>query len=133
MVCYPHVLKAANIPGPCPVWRTLDPLPDGERYLLLLVRNHVLRGLSVVCYLDNILIAAPTESEHNLILEHVLQRLQESRIHLCEEKCMFGQQQVKCLGHCIDAMRIHPKVHAISEARSSREKRPSQRLNYIYN
>ena len=41
---------------------------------------------------------------------------------------MFGQQQVKYLGYCIDAMRIHPKVHAISEARSSKEKRPSQRL-----
>ena len=83
------------------------------------VMDCVLQGLPVACYLDDILIAAPTESEHNLILEQVLQRLQESGIHLCEEKCMFGQQQVEYLGHCIDAMGIHPtknKVRAISEA-----------------
>ena len=81
--------------------------------------DRVLQGLPVACYLDDILIAAPTESEHSLILEQVLQRLQESGIYLCEEKCMFGQQQVEYLGHCIDAMGIHPtknKVRAISEA-----------------
>ena len=35
----------------------------------------VLQGLPVACYLDYILITAPTESEHNLILEEVLQRV----------------------------------------------------------
>ena len=62
----------------------------------------------------NILIAPLTESEHNLILDQVLQRLQESGIHLCEEKCMFRQRQVKYLRHCINAKGIHPtknKVH----------------------
>ena len=83
------------------------------------VMDRVLQGLPVACYLDDILIAAPTEREHNLILEQVLQRLQESGIHLREEKCMFGQQQVEYLGHRIDATGIHPtqnKVRALSEA-----------------
>ena len=81
------------------------------------VMDCALQGLPVACYLDDILIAAPTE--HNLILEQVLQGLQGSGIHLCEEKCMFRQQQVEYLGHHINAIGIHPtknKVHAISEA-----------------
>ena len=83
------------------------------------VMDRVLQGLSVACYLDDILIAAPTESEHNLILEQVLQRLQDSGIHLSAEKCKFGQEQVEYLGHLIDATGIHPtrnKVRAINEA-----------------
>ena len=51
------------------------------------VMDRVLQGLPVACYLDDILIAAPTEQEHNLILEKVMNRLQESGIHLREEKC----------------------------------------------
>ena len=74
--------------------------------IFLAVMARVLQGLPVACYLDNILIAAPTENEHNLVLNQVLQRLQESGIHLCEEKCMFGQQQIEYLGHRIDVMGI---------------------------
>ena len=67
----------------------------------------------MACYLDDILIAAPTEPEHNLILEKVINRLQESGIHLQEEKC------VEYLGHTIDTTGIRPmedKVRAIHEA-----------------
>ena len=83
------------------------------------VMDRVLQGLPVACYLDDILIAAPTEQEHNLILEKVINRLQESGIHLHEEKCEFAQERVEYLGHMIDATGIHPtedKVHAIHEA-----------------
>ena len=40
------------------------------------VMDHVLQDLPVACYLDDIPIAAPTESEHNLVLEQVSQRKQ---------------------------------------------------------
>ena len=40
------------------------------------VMDHVLQGLPVARYLDDILIATPTESEHSLVLEQVLQRKQ---------------------------------------------------------
>ena len=56
------------------------------------VMDRVLQGLPVACYLDNILIAAPTKQEHNLILEKVMNRLQESGMHLREEKCEFAQE-----------------------------------------
>ena len=83
------------------------------------VMDRVLQGLPVACYLDDILIAALTEQEHNLILEKVMNRLQESGIHLREEKCEFAQEGVEYLGHMIDATGIYPKVdkvRAIHEA-----------------
>ena len=83
------------------------------------VMDRVLQGLPVACYLDDILIAAPTEQEHNMILEKVINRLQESGIHLREEKCEISKKQVEYLGHMIDATGIHPmedKVRAIHEA-----------------
>jgi len=43
----------------------------------------------VACYLDDILITAPTVKEHDVLLSKVLQRLQESGIHLRKEKCQF--------------------------------------------
>ena len=49
------------------------------------VMDRVLHNLPVACYLDDILIAAPTVKEHDVLLEKVLQRLQDSGIHLREE------------------------------------------------
>ena len=73
----------------------------------------------MACYLEDILIAALTEQEHKLILEKVINRLQESGLHLQEEKCKFAKDQVEYLGHMIDTTGIHPmedKVRAIHEA-----------------
>ena len=67
------------------------------------VMDRVLQGLPVACYLDDILIAAPTEQEHNSILDKVISRLQESGIHLREKKCEISKGQVEYLGHMIDA------------------------------
>ena len=78
--------------------------------------DRVLHNLPVACYLDDILIAAPTVKE---LLEKVLQRLQDSGIHLREDKCQIAQEQVEYLGHVVDATGIHPtkdKVRAIKEA-----------------
>ena len=83
------------------------------------VMDRVLHNLPVACYLDDILIAAPTVREHDMLLEKVLQRLQGSGIHLREDKCQIVQEQVEYLGHVVDAMGIHPtkdKVRAIKEA-----------------
>ena len=83
------------------------------------VMDHILHNLPVACYLDDILIAAPTMKEHDELMEKVLQRLQDAGIHLQEEKCQIGQEQVEYLGHLIDVTGIHPtrdKVRAIKEA-----------------
>ena len=78
-----------------------------------------MHNLPVACYLDDILISAPTVEEHDVLVEKVLQRLQDAGIHLHLEKCHFDQRQVEYLGHLIDATGIHPtnnKVRAIKEA-----------------
>jgi len=73
----------------------------------------------VASYLDDILMTAPTVKEHDMLLSKVLQRLQESGIHLWEEKCQFSQEQVGYLEYLIDTTEIHPtteKVQAVKEA-----------------
>ena len=40
------------------------------------VMDCVLQGIPVASYLDDILIAAPTEQEHNMILEKVMNRVE---------------------------------------------------------
>ena len=52
----------------------------------------ILHNLPMTCYLDDILIAAPTVKEHDVLLEKVLQRLEDSGIYLREEKCQIGQE-----------------------------------------
>ena len=95
------------------VWVSIAPV------IFQSVMDRVLHNLPVACYLDDILIAAPTVKEHDMLLEKVLQRLQGSGIHLREDKCQIAQEQVEYLGHVVDAMGIHPtkdKVRAIKEA-----------------
>ena len=69
----------------------------------------------MACYLDDILIAAPTVEEHDVLLVKVLQRLQDCGIHLREEKCQFSQEQVEYPGYLIDTTGVHP-TRAIKEA-----------------
>ena len=54
------------------------------------VMDCILHNLLVACYLDHILISAPTVEEHDVLVEKVLQRLQDAGIHLHQEKCYFG-------------------------------------------
>ena len=68
-------------------------LPYGVSMALAIfqsVMDRILQGLPVACYLDDILIAAPTVKE-----QKVLQRLQEGGIHLQEEECQFSQDVTK--------------------------------------
>ena len=46
------------------------------------VMDCILHNLPVACYLDDILIAAPTMKEHDVLLEKLLQHLEDSGIHL---------------------------------------------------
>jgi len=64
----------------------------------------VLVGLSgVVCQMDDILIYARNQREHDDRLEQVLKRLQESGITLNAEKCEFRKTELRFLGHIIGA------------------------------
>lgn len=80
----------------------------------------VLRGLpNVVNYLDDILIAGSTRTEHNNTLSAVLERLQKAGFRLKRSKCDFFKSSVVFLGHEISQEGIRPireKVAAVLDA-----------------
>ena len=73
----------------------------------------------VVVYLDDILIAAPTEEAHLRILDKVLGRLEQAGLRAKCSKCAFMRPSVTYLGHMIDADGLHPdtdRAQALKEA-----------------
>ena len=79
----------------------------------------ILSGLEgVVTLLDDSLIFAETEEEHDVRLEKVLKRLNEHGVTLNEKKCEFKVQETKFLGYKISREGIAPdeeKVKAVLE------------------
>jgi len=53
------------------------------------VMDHILYGLPVACYLDNILIATKTKEEHDKLLEQTLEKLAKAGVSLRHKKCDF--------------------------------------------
>ncbi|UYV61011.1 K02A2.6-like [Cordylochernes scorpioides] len=71
-----------------------------------------------LCYLDDIVVYAPTFEEHLLRLQLVLSCIQKAGLSLNHKKCLFGSRRIKILGHLVDANGIHPdpdKVEAVSK------------------
>ena len=69
-------------------------------------------------YIDDILVAGKSHTEHIHTLERVFAHLYEAGLRLKREKCSF-YTPVEYLGFCIDKEGIHPrleKVRAIKEA-----------------
>lgn len=70
----------------------------------------------LLCYLDDLLVFAPSESEALSRLRTVFQRLRENNLKLSPKKCHL-QRRVKFLGHIIDSkgVSVDPaKVEVIS-------------------
>ncbi|PFX12686.1 Retrovirus-related Pol polyprotein from transposon 17.6 [Stylophora pistillata] len=61
----------------------------------------------VVCHIDDTLVHAATQAEHDERLRTVLKRLQVAGVTL-NEKCEFSKRSVKFLGHIIDEQGIRP-------------------------
>ena len=76
----------------------------------------ILQGVEgTICYIDDILVTAPTDQEH---LDR-LREVERTGLKLKQEKCIFFQQSVEYLGHLIDAYDLHPlpgKVEVIVKA-----------------
>ncbi|UYV72119.1 hypothetical protein LAZ67_9001873 [Cordylochernes scorpioides] len=71
-----------------------------------------------LCYLDDIVVYAPTFEEHLRRLQLVLRCIQKAGLNLNHKKCLFGSRRIKILGHLVDANGIHPdpdKVEAVSK------------------
>lgn len=72
---------------------------------------------SLLCYLDDLLVFAPSEEESLKRLSVVFSRLRSSNLKLSQKKCHFLRGSVKFLGHVISADGVsvdQEKVSAIS-------------------
>lgn len=87
----------------------------------------VLRGLDFChVYLDDLLIASPTPSEHEEHLRAVFKRLSAHGIVVNVAKCQFGVAELNFLGHTISSAGIQPqpeKVKAVQEFPAPNTKR----------
>lgn len=77
---------------------------------------------SVLCYLDDLMVFAPSESVALQRLEMVLSRLSHHNLKLAPKKCCFLRRSVKFLGHIIseEGIKTDPgKVEAINMIQAS--------------
>jgi len=66
--------------------------------------NHVFSDLldvGVLAYMDDILVYAKTEKEHDHLVKEVLERLQTNGLAVSPEKCVWKTQEVEFLGYVI--------------------------------
>ncbi len=77
---------------------------------------------SVLCYLDDLMVFAPSEAIALQRLEMVLLRLSQHNLKLAPKKCCFLRRSVKFLGHFIseEGIKTDPgKVEAINKIQAS--------------
>ena len=81
--------------------------------------NNVLAEMEgVLCHMDDVLIFGSTAAEHDARLNKVLRRVEAAGATLNKEKCSFGLDRLKFLGHKIDKNGISAdpeKVAAITQ------------------
>jgi len=99
----------------------------------------ILLGLEgVICLMDDVLVFADDSYTHWRRLREVLNRIEKSGMTLRKDKCEFGVQSVKFLGHLVSSDGIKPdpeKVKAIMEMNPPCNKKEARRfmgmVNYL--
>ncbi|KAG7674693.1 hypothetical protein KSW81_000333 [Nannochloris sp. 'desiccata'] len=89
-----------------------------QKYMHHIFREANLLGVTVLVYLDDILIFSKNLEEHAQHVRAVLEVLHKNKIQLAPHKCRFGLAEVEFLGHLVSANGIRPdpkKVAAIAE------------------
>jgi len=92
-----------------PLWslRTLYIMPFGLTNIPATCQdkmNHIFQDmidLGLLAYIDDLLIYAKTEEEHDRIVKEVLQRLRTNRLAILPETCVWKQPEVEFLGYVI--------------------------------
>ena len=73
------------------------------------------------CFVDDILVAAKTDSEHLNRLRSVFKRLHDNDVHIKPEKCVFLTKEISYLGFKITdkgLFKTDEKIKAIKESKS---------------
>ena len=74
--------------------------------------------LSLLCYLDDLLVFAPDEETALLRLEMVFERLRSHNLKLTPKKCFFLRRSVKFLGHIIDENGVSTDPNKVENIRN---------------
>ena len=86
--------------------------------------SRILEGLEgVVCLMDDIVIFAEKQDEHDVRLRAALKRLQEAGITLNRDKCVFSKDKIKFLGQVVGTggIEVDPdKISSIKEMQPPR-------------
>jgi transposase InsO family protein len=94
--------------------------------------SEILEGLEgVICNIDDTLIYAKTQEEHDIRLKAALKRLQEAGVTLNKEKCQFSVSEITFLGHIINKQGIRPdptKLEAINQMEAPKDVANVRRL-----
>ena len=69
-------------------------------------------------YLDEILVASPDHEVHQRHLHQLFRLLEQNGININRKKCVFGQSQVRYLGHLVDGNGIRPLPSRIEDLRN---------------
>ena len=81
--------------------------------------SKLLCGLEgIVCQMDDVLIFGKTKEEHDIRLTKALDRIHSAGATLNREKCLFGQDNIKFLGHVVNKQGISDKVAAITQMKA---------------
>ena len=70
--------------------------------------------------LDDIIVFASSQKEHNERLEEVLKRLKEKGLKLNKEKCCFNMMKLELMGHVLSKNGValeESKIKAVASAR----------------
>jgi len=74
--------------------------PSTFQDMMKLVLSDIL-DVGVLAYMDDILVYAKTEEEHDQLVKEVLERLQRNRLAISPEKCVWKTEEVEFLGYVI--------------------------------
>lgn len=103
------------------------------------IMEQVLSGLDgCLNFSDDIIVFGPTKDIHDSRLKLTLNRLKQNNVTLNREKCVFGADSIKFIGHTLSASGIKPihdkieAVHNFREPTTSEEVRSFLGLvNYV--
>ncbi|KAA5656478.1 RNA-directed DNA polymerase, partial [Pseudomonas aeruginosa] len=73
-----------------------------------------LKDVTVLAYLDDLLIISEGFQQHLQDLEAVFRRLSEFKLHVNREKCTFAKERVRYLGHVITPDGVSPDPEKVS-------------------
>ena len=94
--------------------------------------NELIADLNgVTCYMDDIIVHGKSLSDHDLILNELIQRLRKVGLKLNKEKCKFRQDRVEFLGHVLSGNGIEmdpQKVCAVKNMKAPENVEELRRL-----